>query len=694
VAAGFAARVLNSRCVERPLIRGGSASRLARSLAGRRWAALVAIVAVSTALRAWASWGVPTPWIAPDELIYGLTAQSLYRTGHLAILGGPTPYYSAVVPALDGLPLSLGDMVLGYGALKIIQALLMSLAAVPVYLWGRRLMAPGWALAAALLTVSIPGLAYSGLLMSEVAFYPVVVLAAWATAAAVESPTWYRQLLCVGAVAAAVGTRLQAAVLLVVLPTAIVVDAAFRRQRLRLRPFAPVLGAMALLAAIWAASRIGAHQSVLGAYGGASGTATAGRSARFVAYHVGDVALLTGLLPFCAFLALLWRAGRRGEEDRAFSAYLAVTFAVTAWLVVEVGVFASREVGRLAERNLIAVAPLLFLAFGAWLDRDARGRDRVRVGAAVIAAAAVLALPFGTLVVPAAVPDAFTLIPLDHLRRLTSLGLTEAVVAAGVVVLALLFAAAPRRVLVALPALLVLLLGAGSVVASREVLHQARSLERQLLGPSRRWVDGAADGRVAYVYDGQGYWNVPWETIFWNRRIDRVYDLPGTEVLGPLPQRQVDVSPDGRLTPEGDAPPAPRYAIVPVNFTLFGERVASARQVGTDRQGLGLWELDLPLRLSTITSGLLPNGDVDRVGALRVFGCNVGAFVATLTAKEPQIVRVMLDGNVVRKRRFSAPASWHVRVPIRPTAAGSGRVCQLEVLAGGFLRSTRFVFDR
>jgi hypothetical protein len=247
---------------------------------------------------------------------------------------------------------------------------------------------------------------------------------------------------------------------------------------------------------------------------------------------------------------------------------------------------------------------------------------------------------------------------------------------------------------VGLPVLLVLLLGAGSVVASREVLDQTRSLERQLLGPSPRWVDGAADGRVAYVYDGQAYWNVPWETIFWNRRIDRVYDLPGTEVRGPLPQRQVDVSPDGKLTPEGHAAPAPHYAIVPVNFTLFGERVAAAPQVGTDREGLGLWKLDPPLRLSTITSGLLPNGDVNGVGALRVFGCNRGAFVATLTATEPQIVRVVLDGNVVRKRRLSATATWHVRVPIRPTAAGAGRVCQFEVSSGGLLGTARFAFER
>src|SRR5205823_5038713 len=57
------------------------------------WAALVALVALSTGLRAWGALDVPVPWIAPDEMIYALTGQSLYHSGSLDILGGPTPYY-------------------------------------------------------------------------------------------------------------------------------------------------------------------------------------------------------------------------------------------------------------------------------------------------------------------------------------------------------------------------------------------------------------------------------------------------------------------------------------------------------------------------------------------------------------------------------------------------------------------------
>ena len=84
------------------------------------------LVAVSTALRAYAARQVPVPWIAPDEMIYSLLGIGLYHTGHLQILGGPTPFYSLLVPVFTGIPLSIGSFGFGYGLLKVVQALAMS----------------------------------------------------------------------------------------------------------------------------------------------------------------------------------------------------------------------------------------------------------------------------------------------------------------------------------------------------------------------------------------------------------------------------------------------------------------------------------------------------------------------------------------------------------------------------------------
>ncbi len=171
------------------------------------------------------------PWIAPDEMIYGLLGRSLYSTGTLGIFGGPSPFYSALVPAFVGLPLSTGDLEFGYGLLKVLQALVMSLAVVPVYLWGRSFVGRRWAFVAATLTLAAPALVYSGLVMTEVPSYPVFVLSAWAMASVIEEPTWQRQALFVVAVGAATATRLQAVVLVPAFLTAVGLDALRRGRR-------------------------------------------------------------------------------------------------------------------------------------------------------------------------------------------------------------------------------------------------------------------------------------------------------------------------------------------------------------------------------------------------------------------------------------------------------------------------------
>jgi asparagine N-glycosylation enzyme membrane subunit Stt3 len=124
----------------------------------------------------------------------------------------------------------------------------MSLTAVPVYLWTRSLARPAWALVAAALTVAVPGLAYSGLVMTEVAFYPALVLAAWALARALERPTLRRQSWLVAAAALAAMTRLQAFVLLPVFVTAVALKVILDRrprEALRLWPAAAGLGGLA-----------------------------------------------------------------------------------------------------------------------------------------------------------------------------------------------------------------------------------------------------------------------------------------------------------------------------------------------------------------------------------------------------------------------------------------------------------------
>jgi hypothetical protein len=154
--------------------------RTLRAASAPLWLGL--LVGASTLLRFWAATRIPTPWIAPDELIYAELSRSLWEHGTLHLLGRPTSFFSFVYPALAGGPLSLPNVHAGYTLLKAVQALLVSLAAVPVFLWGRSFVSPRLALVAAALALAIPDLAYSGLILTDVALYPVLVLTAWAMA--------------------------------------------------------------------------------------------------------------------------------------------------------------------------------------------------------------------------------------------------------------------------------------------------------------------------------------------------------------------------------------------------------------------------------------------------------------------------------------------------------------------------------
>ena len=176
--------------------------------------ALPALVGLSTLAHWLAGQRLHGLWIMPDEAIYAARAEALWRHGPWPLLHGAGSGYGLLYPLLAGLPLSVGNFARGYDSLKLLQALVMSLSAVPVFLYGRRLMPPGYALLAAALTVSSPLLLYSGLVMTEVLFYPLSALALLAVARAVETAAKRDQVIALVLIGLAIATRVQAVVFL------------------------------------------------------------------------------------------------------------------------------------------------------------------------------------------------------------------------------------------------------------------------------------------------------------------------------------------------------------------------------------------------------------------------------------------------------------------------------------------------
>jgi hypothetical protein len=656
------------------------------------WAALVALVLLSTAFRAWAAVEVPVPWIAPDEMVYGMLGRSLWLHGSLAILGGPTPYYSLLTPLLAGFPLAAFGLGAGYDLLQGLQAFVMSLAAVPVYLWARTLVPRRSALTAAALTLATPVLAYSGLVMTEVLFYPLLATAAWAGAAAIARPTRANQILLLAAFVAVCATRIQAIVLVPALVTAALLDAWLARSWGRLRGQLPAAVGLAVLLAGWAVWRLATGKGALGGYDVVASTSySVGAAARFVLYHGASLLILCGLFPLAAVAVKLVEGLRRGEQDDGVRAYLAVTASLCVWVVVEVGAFASRYSDRIVERNLIGLAPVLFIGLMLWLARGPDGGYVVRGTVAAGALAVLLLLPVRRYIDINGMHDALTLIPIFKLSTLTSLSTMAWVYRAVAVAAAAAFAFVPRRGLQWVPFALIVALVAASVVSSRFVVDEARAQQRAFLGDDPSWADHAGGSRIAYLYDGEPSWPGVWETVFFNTNIDRVYDLNVATVPGPLPQDDVSVRPDGTVVGPPSHLARTRYAIVSNWIKLHGERRGDVTQQGLNQTGLVLWKLEQPLRLRSWISGLEPNGDISGEARLVAYNCKSGTFSVTLLIKQAETVDISIDGKPVRHLEFPGPTTWHGDLPVPERAGGT---CTLSVKPTGLAGTTVFEFHR
>ena len=156
--------------------------RGARALGGaRRGVWLAAIVVVSSAVRDRCSRDrIVAPWIMVDELIYSELAKSLAAHGHFLVRGVPSTGYGFVYPVLIAPALAalhVGPDARTHAA-KAINAVVMSLAAVPAYFLARRLLSRrGSRSAPRRSRVLVPSMLYTGMLMTENAFYPLFLLA-------------------------------------------------------------------------------------------------------------------------------------------------------------------------------------------------------------------------------------------------------------------------------------------------------------------------------------------------------------------------------------------------------------------------------------------------------------------------------------------------------------------------------------
>ncbi|MGB2875752.1 MAG: hypothetical protein WBB76_09805 [Gaiellaceae bacterium] len=567
---------------------------------------------------------VLAPWEMPDELLYADSSRSFLSHGHYLFRESPSGVRS-VYPALISPAWLATSTQTAYTLIKVINSVLMTAGAIPLYLWARRLVAPLWGVLAVILYLAIPGFVYTAEILTENAFVPASILALFAIAVAIERPSLMSQLLALGAIALAAATRLQGLVFLVVLPTAIGLALLFdavatipgdRRRvlRERLRRFWPSLAVLVAGAAMYSTYELARGRplsSSLGSYSTVTNAHYAfGSAARWVVYHFAELTLSVAAVPLSALIVLFGLACRRatapGGTERAF---LAVATAAFVWIVIQAGTFASHFSLRIEERYMFNVAPVLLLAGVVWLARGLPRPPALTAAAVIVPTALVLALPFETFFTEALFNDTFGLIPLWRLTQRFggNVGDTRIAVAALAALAGLLFAVLPRRSAIAVipfSVLLVFALSTNSVFGTVEFQSAAKRYAGGLQGdPS--WIDHAIgrDRRVELVNTSDILdQNSLWQAEFWNRSVRRVFEVTAhdpsiDDVAAPLDIR-------GRIVPAlpaGSPDRHPRYVAAARTVELDGTRIAASGE-------LALWRVHSPLRLRSLLAGVTPDG--------------------------------------------------------------------------------------
>jgi hypothetical protein len=661
------------------------------------WAWLVGLVALSTAIRYVFTRHAVAPWIMVDELIYSELAKSFAASGHFLVRDHTTGSYGYVYPVLISPAWAVFKSVPdAYAAAKGINSLVMSLAAVPAYFLARRVLGSWLSLAAAALAVAIPSLVYTSTLMTENAFYPIFLTAVLVFIVWLDRPTQVNTAVLVALCLIAYLTRAQAVALLPAVLTAPILVAgreAFRRYQ-QMYVFV-VVGALTVVV-----EQVARGRSVFGIFGAYQVASTShysvGEVTRWFLYHVSELDLSLGVLPFAALLVLALGLRSLPRPEKVF---VAATVATSFWLVLEVAAFASEQSFRVEERNMFYVAPLFLIALLVWIERGLP-RGTVWATAGIIVAAALPgALPYSSLIGLNAISDTIALIPLGWLVE-QGLGLDDVglVVVFACAAVGLLFLFVPRRYALVLPVLVLVYCAVSQASIEAKQSHQSlESLFGGIVNPNRDWIDRAvgSTANVAVVWTGHTDKFTIWENEFFNRSVGTIYST-GLPLPGDLAETPVTVSrTTGDLLAAGGRQIHARYALADSSLSLEGTVIT--RDV---RKGMDLYRLNGPLRQVATVTGVYADAWSGREVTYSRVDC-AGGTVSVVLQGDPNLFRrpnsVVAEegGAVVASAAVPVIGNSVLRVPLHPVARRCtvrfrvGHVAVPAVALGGTNTDTR-----
>ena len=572
---------------------------LARGLTAR--VSLTVVVLASTALRVVAAAAHPVPRYFPDEYLYTAIARAL-ASGHPPAVRGESAHFPALLAPLLAAPFqALASPEAAYRLTQTENALLMSLAAVPVYLLARRLsLSARYALGCSVFAVAIPDLVYASYTLADPVAYPFALGALAAGVAALDRPTRRMDAVFLALALLATFARVQYVVLFAAFAVAKVL---LDRRALRL-----VLPAGLVLAL--------AGTQILGYYANVVHLHLGGGLVRWALIDLYLLALTAGVVLVPGALIALARP--RSRTERAFTALVA-PFGLG--LLFEAALYASNGSARFQERYLFSLLPLVPLAFGLYLRH---GRPHVRAVAllSVVLFAVSARLPVSGYAEALGKTDSPFLFAVFRLERVVG-------TANGAFVVALLAAlGAGGAILVSRRgggrAAVIATLGAAAACSLGAIVNDASNAQQvrnDYLPPDVSWVDATGLGDVTLIQTVGSPADRAVEQLYWNRNIEHEVRLGDAHATDVYAAPKLRVAPDGTL----------ENVTASILFQGYAAtaRFANARLVAT-AGSFSLWTGDTAPRLSLLERGRYSDGWLARAGRLTLWPDLAGRTRGTL----------------------------------------------------------------
>jgi hypothetical protein len=633
------------------------------------------------------SWGHLTPWLFTDELEMTQLARSIAETGEATRRGEPHSFDS-IFTYLLAPAWWIDDTESAYSAAKYLGVLTMTSVVFPAYWLARLVVSSLPALFAAAAAGSIPAFLYSSMFVEEPLAYPYATLGLFliVKGLATRRQGWLASAFVVSLIAPLVRAELAVlpAVYLMAVLFLVWTSAEARRRRAAWTRWDWLGAATLFVGALIVLNGIVTHRSFSWYV---ATTYYKGRMIDNGLWAAGALVIGLGVLPVVAGLAALVRPRDevRTPAERAFIAVAVASVLGFGWYTAVKASYISTVFSTLVvERNLIYLAPLLFIGTALFLERP-----RLRPVPVVLAAGFTLYLVLTTPYKLDAYPysDAPGLSIAQGANR--TLGLSEGTIErtlVAVVVVSALVCFAPL-VLRRRPAVLrAVLVSAAVLVIGWNVTGQiaaadgSRTLSNQLLSNYPRplnWLDRLTDGEPALylgkqITDANGIWLLE----FWNRSLDYVWSLDGS-AKGPGPTLTPDLlRPDGTIT----SAPGIRYVVVDEGINLVGDVVArQAHGSGGQTKYWRVYEIQPPLRLSDASAGIYDDGWAGEVSSYSRFstpGNRRGYAVVTLSRQawggESPDGKVLIHVGTLVRGKDKQPALGQITQTVRWTIRSHG----------------------